>query len=187
MKGQQFDDQFTPQSPWLDLVNSQQRDGLGECDDHLYDRKWAKNFLSYWNIRPGSPMVSTADAQCIELREFLTRLVQKIASGKTIGRRDISYLNTTLRVASYSHLVTADDRLTIVLTPERNDWYWIRAQIAASFVQDYLQRPERIKVCGNALCRWAFVDVTKGNIRRWCKDRRCGNRHRVRKFRATRH
>jgi predicted RNA-binding Zn ribbon-like protein len=67
----------------------------------------------------------------------------------------------------------------------RENWRWIRAQIVLSFAESYIETPQRIKVCKNALCRWAFVDTTKSNIRCWCNDRRCGNRARVRRSRAA--
>jgi len=42
----------------------------------------------------------------------------------------------------------------------------------------------RVKICRNADCRWVFYDTTKARSRRWCSDKVCGNRDRVRRARA---
>lgn len=96
----------------------------------------------------------------------------------------IRALNLHLRVPAYTRVIAERGVLRCELEPVRLDWRWIRAQIAASFVQAVGTECNKIKVCSNVQCRWAFVDRTKGNVRRWCKDRRCGNRARVRRARA---
>ena len=46
--------------------------------------------------------------------------------------------------------------------------------------------PERncIRECGEPTCRWLFLDLSKNHSRRWCDMRICGNRTKVRRFRA---
>ena len=44
----------------------------------------------------------------------------------------------------------------------------------------------RLKICPNHGCRWVFYDETRGNTRRWCDDRSCGNRDKVRRLRERR-
>ena len=38
---------------------------------------------------------------------------------------------------------------------------------------------DRIRVCGNPLCRWLFVDRSRNRSRRWCEMAVCGNRVKV--------
>jgi predicted RNA-binding Zn ribbon-like protein len=40
-----------------------------------------------------------------------------------------------------------------------------------------------LRACGNAECRWLFLDTSKSHSRRWCDMKLCGNRLKVRRFR----
>lgn len=44
----------------------------------------------------------------------------------------------------------------------------------------------RLKACLADDCHWAFIDRTRNGSRRWCDMRICGNRDKVRAFRARR-
>ncbi|MQA97598.1 MAG: hypothetical protein GEV11_24320 [Streptosporangiales bacterium] len=44
----------------------------------------------------------------------------------------------------------------------------------------------RIRECGGDNCRLLFVDTSRPGRRRWCSMERCGNRHKVRDYRARR-
>lgn len=39
-----------------------------------------------------------------------------------------------------------------------------------------------LRECGNAECRWLFLDVSKNHTRRWCDMKICGNRMKARRF-----
>ncbi|MEU8248609.1 CGNR zinc finger domain-containing protein [Nonomuraea sp. NPDC048916] len=43
---------------------------------------------------------------------------------------------------------------------------------------------ERLKVCAEHGCQWAFIDVSKNRSRSWCSMRLCGNRTKTRAYRA---
>jgi len=45
-------------------------------------------------------------------------------------------------------------------------------------------RWERLKLCGDDDCRWAFVDASRNRAGRWCDMASCGNRAKSRAFRA---
>lgn len=42
----------------------------------------------------------------------------------------------------------------------------------------------RVRACAAQDCRWWFVDETKNRSRRWCDMKVCGNREKLRRFRA---
>jgi predicted RNA-binding Zn ribbon-like protein len=42
----------------------------------------------------------------------------------------------------------------------------------------------RVRACAAADCRWWFVDDTRNHSRRWCEMKTCGNRAKLRRFRA---
>lgn len=45
----------------------------------------------------------------------------------------------------------------------------------------------RIKACRAVGCRWAFLDTAKNRSRAWCSMETCGNREKVRAYRARHH
>jgi predicted RNA-binding Zn ribbon-like protein len=42
---------------------------------------------------------------------------------------------------------------------------------------------QRLKICPNDDCAWAFYDESRNRSRRWCSMRVCGNREKVRAYR----
>jgi predicted RNA-binding Zn ribbon-like protein len=44
----------------------------------------------------------------------------------------------------------------------------------------------RVRRCASEDCRWWFVDDTRNHSRRWCDMKTCGNRAKLRRFRARR-
>ncbi|MDQ6780296.1 MAG: CGNR zinc finger domain-containing protein [Candidatus Eremiobacteraeota bacterium] len=42
---------------------------------------------------------------------------------------------------------------------------------------------QRLKICGDDTCRWAFFDYSKNYSRNWCSMASCGNRDKARRFR----
>ena len=49
----------------------------------------------------------------------------------------------------------------------------------------FTRRGERVSMCANPACRLVFVDDSRNGSRRWCDNAGCGNRVRVRRYRAT--
>ena len=81
--------------------------------------------------------------------------------------------------------LTADGAFRIEFAPSRRDWGWVLAEIAGSFAELLADgEPERVKLCENGECQWAFYDTTKNRRRRWCRPSECGNVFKVREFRA---
>lgn len=175
---------FTFQSPWLDLVNSQSWDGFGGFTDLLFDEAWIARFVRRWGFHAKGQGAASARSQLTRLRGLLRTLAETVAGGESLNPDEIDRLNDFLRAPAYLTLVAAKGGFDTEPVPVRRNWGWIRSRIAAAWTEDLVKRPKRIKICGNIQCRWVFVDGTKGNIRRWCKDQRCGNRHRVRRARA---
>jgi predicted RNA-binding Zn ribbon-like protein len=184
MKKQSIDDEFTPQSPWLDLVNSQQWDGFGRMTDHLQDAVWIARFVQYWNWPQNKPVRRAHRMQLTTLRALLRKVSEKVASGKSLAKSEQQALNAILKTPVYAQLAVKGDRLHTEFVPMRFNWKWITSQVVMSFIETLESEPRRIKICSNDQCRWAFLDRTKSNNRRWCNDRRCGNRDRVRRARA---
>ena len=176
---------FGGQFAWLDFVNSQERDGFGCLTDHLRNPLWLANFLRHFHLAdslpPSVPLRALGD-----LREFLRGIAENLAAGRTPGASDLRTLNAALMVPARQKLFQHQNGFRAELFPVRSGWPWILSRIVASLA-DTLTRYDckRVKICANDGCRWAYYDVTKGSTRRWCNDRTCGNRDRVRRARAA--
>jgi predicted RNA-binding Zn ribbon-like protein len=170
---------------WLDLVNSQERDGFGRLTDHLRNPQWLTIFLGHFHLADSLPL-SVPLRSLADLREFLRGVAENLADGRSLGAGDLRTLNSLLMVPARHKLVRHKNGFREELFPVRSGWPWILSRIAASLA-DTLTRHEceRVKICANDGCRWAYYDVTKGRTRRWCNDRTCGNRDRVRRSRAA--
>ena len=175
---------FGSQFAWLDFVNSQERDGFGHLTDHIDNPHWLANFLRHFHLANALPAAPPL-RELADFREFLRGIAEHLAAGRTLSASDIRTLNATLMVPARQKLFQHQNGFHAELFPVRSGWPWILSRIAASLA-DTLTRydRERVKICANDGCRWAYYDVTKGNTRRWCNDRTCGNRDRVRRARA---
>jgi len=176
---------FGKVAPWVDLVNSEEWNGFGELTDHLTNPRWLATFLKHWELYP-FPSKDVPRRKLEQLRSLLRRTAEKQATGGSLGRRDLSTLNQVLNVPVWQKLVQDQNGFRAEMVPVRSNWTWVIARIAASFGEMLAnQEVERIKVCANSDCRWVFHDPTKARTKRWCSDRTCGNRARVRRARAA--
>jgi predicted RNA-binding Zn ribbon-like protein len=175
---------FGKEFAWLDLANSLEWNGYGKRTDHLRDPSWVGRVVKHWNLASTLPR-SVPLAQIIALRALLRRMAEKLIAGDAIHERDLNALNSYLNVPVRVKLFQRQNGVHSELVPLRPGWPWILSRIAASFADMLaLNRPDRLKYCPNEGCKWIFYDRTKGNTRRWCNDRTCGNRDRVRRARV---
>jgi predicted RNA-binding Zn ribbon-like protein len=174
---------FGKEFAWLDLANSLEWNGYGKLTDHLRNPSWVGRVVKHWNLASTLPR-SVPLAQIIALRALLRRMTEKLITGDAIHERDLNALNSYLNVPVRVKLFQRQNGVHSELVPLRPGWPWILSRIAASFAEMLkLNRPDRLKYCPNEGCKWIFYDRTKANTRRWCNDRSCGNRDRVRRAR----
>jgi predicted RNA-binding Zn ribbon-like protein len=174
---------FGKEYAWLDLANSLEWNGYGKLTDHLQDPSWAAHIVKHWNLASSLPRPVPL-AQLIALRALLRRMAEKLIKGDAIDELDMNALNSYLNVSVRVKLFQRQNEVQSELVPLRNGWPWILSRIAASFAEMLaLNRSDRLKYCPNEGCKWIFYDRTKANTRRWCNDRTCGNRDRVRRAR----
>lgn len=57
---------------------------------------------------------------------------------------------------------------------------WLLSLSAAALMTS--EQMSLIRQCGNAECRWLFLDTSKNHTRRWCNMKICGNRMKARRF-----
>jgi len=171
-------------APWVDLVNSEEWDTYGRRTDWLNDPSWLPFFLHQWRF-PASDRSRFPAAKFKALRCALRTSCEAVARARQVSRRELRTLNTALNVAGKRQLIHGQNGLQVRFVPQSEGWDAILAQIALSFANQLAGGDRsRIKICQNQDCRWVFYDATKARTRRWCSDKVCGNRERVRRARA---
>jgi predicted RNA-binding Zn ribbon-like protein len=174
---------FGREFAWLDLANTLEWNGYGKVTDHLRDAAWLNRILNHWSLAREVPR-PVPRGKLVALRSLLRRLAAKLNAGRSLDTHDLAALNSYLSVPVSAKLFQRQNGVHSELVPIDEGWPWILSRFAASFAETLeLNRPDRLKYCPNEGCKWLFYDRTKGNTRRWCNDRTCGNRDRVRRAR----
>lgn len=176
---------FGKVAPWVDLVNSEEWNGFGKLTDHLANPRWLATFFKHWDLYP-FPATEMPRRKLVQLRVLLRCAAEKLAAGGSLSAAELAHLNHALKVPVWQKLVQNQNGIRTEAVPVRSDWTWVIARIAASFGEMLANEEiERVRVCANSDCRWVFQDPTKARTKRWCEDRTCGNRMRVRRARAA--
>lgn len=123
--------------------------------------------------------------RALTLREATFSLISAATGGKP-DQEALAVLNRELAWAmSHSHVSFTSEgyRWELSEAPEALDSIlWQIARSAADLLISH--ELDRVRECASETCSWLFVDTTKNRSRRWCDMNSCGNRYKVRKFRA---
>ena len=140
--------------------------------------------LAEWLQQAGlaeHPDVSASDVtRAIEAREALRALLLANNGAPTADASD--RLNAAFAGAA-SEVRFEDGMATLV--PRGDDVDAALAKLAM-IVRDAMVSGEwvRLKACPDDACQWAFYDRSRNRSRTWCDMQDCGNRAKVRAFRA---
>ncbi len=121
-----------------------------------------------------------------ELREAAARVLYATLEGNTPQASSIKLLDRYFREARESqHLLWAGGKLKWELArspapPELPLWM-LSLSVADLMTSEQMHK---LRECGNAECRWLFLDTSKNHTRRWCDMKICGNRMKARRFKA---
>ncbi len=139
---------------------------------------------------PGSPGQAdtdfAADLQLArDVRESLRAMIAHNTGGKPLTEAELRPLEQVTRQAKTRLEVTADGQ--------------VRLETTARCLADGLAGPlltirdaqangswDRLKLCGNPDCRWAFYDRSHSRRGAWCEMASCGNKLKNRNLRARR-
>jgi len=143
--------------------------------DHLSDAVAAREFLGTrheFEAPSGAPPV-------MELQRL--RLVRDAV--RAFARGDVrSYARgRDLLLRSARYRLAPDGSLASV----NQGWTQFCDLLLPPLVALGTERP-RLRACGNRRCGWLFVDRSANARRRWCDPQACGNRMKVRRYRARR-
>ena len=131
----------------------------------------------------GRVVAKPADLRrAIEVREAL-RDVMSANNGEPLNAGAVEALN---RAAARAKVVAAfDDNASWRVEPTSNGVDQALGRLLAHVFHAMSDGTwSRMKACGAPDCRWAFYDGTKNHSGRWCDMASCGNRMKVRAFRA---
>ena len=174
---------FGHEFSWVDLYNSMELNGFGVPTDHLDSPEWLAVFLRHWELAIAVPRPVPMQ-ELRALRSLLRRIGDSLVADGRISSRDLAALNSVLKVPITEKLVQHQNGWSVELVPVESGWPWMLARIAGSLAEMLKTgKTEHLKICPNEGCLWLFYDRTRGNTRRWCNDRTCGNRDRVRRAR----
>ena len=120
-----------------------------------------------------------------DLREALHALVSAFDAGRDPVPAVLEAISGFV-AAAYAHgrLVPHDGALQWVSNAddELDRVGWEIARAAGRLVVSH--RLAQVRPCAAGDCGWWFVDDTKNRSRRWCDMKLCGNREKLRRFRA---
>ena len=140
-----------------------------------------------WLTERNLPAVDRACLPDIHrLREHVRAVSRALATHHPLPVADVAALQAALSAPTGS-LTLADVDTSephLSLATNAADIVLFSFQIALS-VAVFLRSPQRqrLKLCANPGCGFAFVDTSINATRRWCDMRYCGNRLKVRAFR----
>jgi predicted RNA-binding Zn ribbon-like protein len=171
----------------LDLLNSEHFDYRGRrpVQDLLNLPAWVTAWTKHWQLPVTDAPGAQASALLRALRALLRAMLESMQTQQPITDVQLEQLNDFLALTPMRQQV---ERVTggvlLVSHPLEAGWPGVVAQVAAAWA-DLLSRtpPERLKVCSNPDCHWAFVDQSHNLSRRWCRQWACGNLMKVRQFR----
>jgi len=141
-------------------------------DEGLSDWFAARNLIA-----PTDSVALDERERAITLREAL----RSLAAGDGYGAGDV--LDAVARAANVSLGFTSDGTPTLAGTaPGITGALGELLVVVAKATQD--GRWRRMKICPAEDCRWMFYDNSKNHSGTWCQMAECGNRAKVRAYRA---
>ena len=159
-------------------VNSFELDG----EEDFPDRQALERWLVQYELMSAGDTVTQADFdQAIDVREAL-RAVLKAANGGPEAPDAVAALNAVAKTAELLVRVGPDG--TARLVPVRGGVDGAIARLLAIVQRSQVDGTwQRLKVCPDHDCGWAFYDWSKNRSATWCSMETCGNRAKARSYR----
>lgn len=121
-----------------------------------------------------------------ELREAVAEVLYAALEDAPSSAAAIRILERCFRAArEHQRLLWSESKFIWDLQPSSSEselpLWMLSIESCELMTSDKLQR---LRECGNAECRWLFLDTSKNHTRRWCEMKICGNRMKARRFKA---
>ena len=177
----------------LDFLNTL-HPGHGRTDEqHQRDEHLASPadaamwFLEHELVHPDAGIrISETDlARIRRVRSALREVVDAVVEGRKPEPDAVYLVNATLEMRRPTRLELDGSALRIGHRHADTPVDDALALIAEAIIEELATgRPERMRVCANDRCRWAFFDSSPTGRRRWCDMRSCGNQAKAARYRA---
>ena len=177
----------------LDFLNTL-HPGHGRTDEqHARDEHLASPtdaamwFLEHELVHPdaGVRINDVELARIRRVRAALREVVDAVVEGRRPEPDAVHLVNATLEQRRPTRLELDGSALRIGHRHAETPVDDALALIAEAIVEELATgRPERLRVCANDRCRWAFFDSSPTGRRRWCDMRSCGNQAKAARYRA---
>jgi predicted RNA-binding Zn ribbon-like protein len=143
----------------------------GPDHDHLADPAETHHFLVTHDVRvPDLPIDSHALQALRRVREAARGLLDDGARAADPALADV--------FAAARYRLAADGEMRA----DAPGWSGLVMELLPALVELAAQR-DRLRICGNPLCRFVFVDRSRNGSRVWCEMAVCGNRAKGGRFR----
>ena len=124
-------------------------------------------------------------ARIRRVRSALREVVDAVVEGRKPEPDAVHLVNATLEMRRPTRLELDGSALRIGHRHADTPVDDALALIAEAIIEELATgRPERMRVCANDRCRWAFYDSSPTGRRRWCDMRSCGNQAKAARYRA---
>ena len=177
----------------LDFLNTL-HPGHGRTDDqHQTDEHLERPadaamwFLEHQLVHPdaGVRINDVELARIRRVRSALREVVDAVVEGRAPDADAVHLVNAVLESRRPTRLEFDGSALRIGHRHADTPVDDALALIAEAVVEELATgRPERLRVCANDRCRWAFFDSSPTGRRRWCDMRSCGNQAKAARYRA---
>jgi len=157
-------------------------------DEHLTSPADAAMwFLEHELVHPDAGIRIGEDelARIRRVRSALREVVDSVVQGRAPEPDAVYLVNATLEARRPTRLELDGTALRIGHRHADTPVDDALALIAEAIIEELATgRPERLRVCANDRCRWAFFDSSPTGRRRWCDMRSCGNQAKAARYRA---
>ncbi len=151
--------------------------------DPLCGSAWVKGVLER---EKAVPLTAYEGERLIGLREALTAAADQLIETGGLDDCQLAWLNGRLwEYPVCYHLAREGDEFRLTDQPQQDGLEYTEYLVLKSFAAFVASGLWRIlRRCGNADCRWFFVDHSKSHTRKWCGNT-CASLFKVRRHRAN--
>jgi predicted RNA-binding Zn ribbon-like protein len=147
----------------------------------------ARAWLADAGLRdPGRPDLDADLRLAREARESLRAMIGRNTGGPPLTGAELRPLEQVTSQAAARLEVTADGRVRLAADGTGRLADGLAGLLLAIRDAQADGSWERLRLCGNPDCRWAFYDGSRGRQGAWCEMASCGNRIKNRSLRARR-
>jgi predicted RNA-binding Zn ribbon-like protein len=152
-------------------------------EEKLITQAAAKRVLTQARRHP--QLAAAALARAIELREAVYDIVSALDATRSPSSTALETVARDMAAAYASGRLVLHEGSLHWVSGSEDDLdrvLWEVARAVGRLVTS--SRLAKVRLCAAADCGWLFLDDTKNRSRRWCDMKLCGNREKLRRFRA---